>query len=125
LQIFILSFRSGFAPQEQKDYDSIFRIDPYGNVISLFAKPNSPVAPTFDHFFPYIRGGRTRDRSGSKETNIILIQWKANSKKSDVIEQLIPPHFVSRRKDLTLYRQCYPNEGRNNIWRKRTDIAFE
>jgi hypothetical protein len=67
-------------------------VDNYGNVVSLFARPQSPLAAAYDHFFfPFSRGGRTRDLPGSVETNIILIQWKANSNKSDILEQLLPP----------------------------------
>jgi hypothetical protein len=86
-----LDFGSSLGKTLADDLDKIFRLDNYGNVISLFARPNSPVAAAYDHFFPFSRGGRTRSVPGSLETNIIMIQWKANSIKSDTIEQLLQP----------------------------------
>jgi hypothetical protein len=86
-----LDFGSSLGKALADDLDKVFRLDNYGNVISLFARPNSPVAAAYDHFFPFSRGGRTRSVPGSLETNIIMIQWKANSIKSDTIEQLLQP----------------------------------
>jgi hypothetical protein len=86
-----LDFGTALSKALADDFATIFRTDNYGNVISLFARPNSPVASAYDHFFPYSRGGRTRSVPGSTETNIIMIQWKANSIKSDTIEQLLQP----------------------------------
>lgn len=36
--------------------DTIFRLDIYGNVVSLYSLPNNICSGAYDHFFPYSRG---------------------------------------------------------------------
>jgi hypothetical protein len=64
----------GQQKQLRDDCDKCFRVDNYGNVISIFARINSPCATAYDHFFPFSRGGRTRSVPGATHTNIIMIQ---------------------------------------------------
>ncbi|KNC46597.1 uncharacterized protein AMSG_03034 [Thecamonas trahens ATCC 50062] len=74
-----------------RELNMIFRVDPWGNVVSPFALPGAATAKAYDHLFPYVRGGRTRDVPGSSTSNIIMLQAKANGFKKDKFEQLIRP----------------------------------
>ncbi|XP_074577575.1 uncharacterized protein LOC141834008 [Curcuma longa] len=68
---------AGFDP-------SLFRVDPYGNVLYLHADSASPLAWDIDHWFPCSRGGRT------VPSNLRLLQWQVCKKKHNKLEFLIP-----------------------------------
>ncbi|KAG6494776.1 uncharacterized protein LOC121991818 [Zingiber officinale] len=68
---------AGFDP-------SLFRVDPYGNVLYLHADSASPLAWDIDHWFPCSRGGRT------VPSNLRLLQWQVCKRKHKQLEFLIP-----------------------------------
>ncbi|KAG6498746.1 uncharacterized protein LOC121995726 [Zingiber officinale] len=68
---------AGFDP-------SLFRVDPYGNVLYLHADSASPLAWDIDHWFPCSRGGRT------VPSNLRLLQWQVCKRKHNKLEFLIP-----------------------------------
>uniref|UniRef100_A0A1D1Z0F6 SWI5-dependent HO expression protein 3 n=1 Tax=Anthurium amnicola TaxID=1678845 RepID=A0A1D1Z0F6_9ARAE len=68
---------AGFDP-------SLFRVDPYGNVLYFHADSASPLYWDVDHWFPCSRGGRT------VLSNLRLLQWQVCKKKHNKLEFLIP-----------------------------------
>ncbi|KAL9828852.1 hypothetical protein AtNW77_Chr3g0172321 [Arabidopsis thaliana] len=68
---------AGFDP-------AVIRIDPYGNVVYFHADSASPLAWSFDHWFPCSRGGLT------VPSNLRIVQWQARKNKKDKLEFLVP-----------------------------------
>ncbi|CAN6925872.1 unnamed protein product [Brassica oleracea] len=68
---------AGFDP-------AVIRIDPYGNVLYFHADSASPLAWSFDHWFPISRGGLT------VPSNLRIVQWQARKNKKDKLEFLVP-----------------------------------
>ena len=68
-----------------KAIQTLFKIDRFGGVISLYASPKSPTSFEKDHLFPKALGGLTIN------TNLVLIHHKCNSIKSNQIWQFISP----------------------------------
>ena len=69
--------------QVQRALDYIFRLDMFGNIVSIYAKPRSACALHYDHQFPRSRGGRTNDLEKSPKTNIAVIHTLSNLSKQD------------------------------------------
>ena len=51
----------GLSKKLRTALDHVFRVDLFGNVISLYGKSGSACALHYDHYFPRSRGGRTDD----------------------------------------------------------------
>jgi len=75
-------------------------VDPFGNVISPFAKPSAPGFADIDHIFPLSLGGINSHANKVEElkslpkerTNLVMLQWIANRNiKVDFPLQFIPP----------------------------------
>lgn len=64
-----------------REYRDLYRLDRYGNVVSILASPKDSICGfQVDHIFPWSRGGLTVDN------NLAAVHWKANEQvKNDAL----------------------------------------
>ncbi len=74
--------------------DYIFRVDIFGNVVSVFAVQGSKSGCHYDHIFPWARGGRTNSVNETRPLNIHILHYLANLRKKDAILQTIDPRAM-------------------------------
>ncbi|KAJ4870534.1 Uncharacterized protein Rs2_26320 [Raphanus sativus] len=101
---------AGFDP-------AVIRIDPYGNVVYFHADSASPLAWSFDHWFPCSRGGLT------VASNLRIVQWQARKNKKDKLEFLVPWWDLQVGISVSQFLSIFSSSASSSDFKKRA-FAF-